>query len=337
MASRCAAATFVDCANNRGEIAWNEWCPPDRRHGFADWYSYGTYDQHMRPLYWDTQAPRDGFHYVDTWGPEHEADQAIAFLKGQRDDTRPFALVVAMNPPHTSYKEVPQHLLAEQQGRELLIRGNIDHAALDSSKAQPEAEAYFAMVHGVDEQVGRILATLAEEGLADDTLVLFTADHGCCLHSHAQGFKNVPWDESILIPFLLRFPGRVAPRIDHDCVLSVPDIMPTVLGLLGYRAEIPAGVQGRDLSAWCGDGSGTAPTVALYQQIDVADHSAGPRGLRTRDHLFLAQPDGTTQLFDSRSDPYQVHDISALQPALVGQFQTDLRLELQRAGDPWPG
>jgi len=62
---------YVDCANNRGELKWNEWCPPHRRHGFQFWYAYGTYDYHTRPLYWHTMAGRHEFHYVDQWGPEH--------------------------------------------------------------------------------------------------------------------------------------------------------------------------------------------------------------------------------------------------------------------------
>ena len=60
---------YVDCSNNRGAMKWNEWCPPQRRHGFDFWYSYGTYDQHLQPLYWRADSPRHGFHYVDQWGP----------------------------------------------------------------------------------------------------------------------------------------------------------------------------------------------------------------------------------------------------------------------------
>lgn len=58
----------------------NEWCPPEKRHGFDFWYAYDTYDYHMRPLYWSTDAARDEFHYVDQWEPEHEADMALRYL-----------------------------------------------------------------------------------------------------------------------------------------------------------------------------------------------------------------------------------------------------------------
>lgn len=103
---------FILTYNNFGESAWNEWTPPDRRHGFDYWYSYGTYDIHNHPMYWDTKAPRDSFHYVNEWGPIHEAKKALAFMRNDngeyREKNKPFSLVVSMNPPHSEYKTVPQ-------------------------------------------------------------------------------------------------------------------------------------------------------------------------------------------------------------------------------------
>lgn len=58
---------YVDTYNNRGKVAWNEWCPPERRHGFEHWIAYGTYDYHLKPMYWDATAPRDSFYYVNQW------------------------------------------------------------------------------------------------------------------------------------------------------------------------------------------------------------------------------------------------------------------------------
>lgn len=98
---------YIDTYNNHGAVAWNEWCPKERRHGFDYWTAYGTYDYHLKPMYWDTDAPRDSFYYVNQWGPEYEADKAIEYLNGHIDKTQPFALVVSMNPPHTGYELVP--------------------------------------------------------------------------------------------------------------------------------------------------------------------------------------------------------------------------------------
>ena len=98
---------YVNTYNNQGTIAWNEWCPKERRHGFDYWTAYGTYDYHLKPMYWDTDAPRDSFYYVNQWGPEYEADKAIEYLNNYINPRKPFALVVSMNPPHTGYELVP--------------------------------------------------------------------------------------------------------------------------------------------------------------------------------------------------------------------------------------
>ncbi|MCP5115018.1 MAG: sulfatase-like hydrolase/transferase, partial [bacterium] len=64
---------YVESYNNRDNRAWNDWTPPDRRHGFGFWYAYNTYDQHLRPLYWDNEAGRQGFLFVDPSTTEIEA------------------------------------------------------------------------------------------------------------------------------------------------------------------------------------------------------------------------------------------------------------------------
>ena len=100
---------YVDTYNNKGEVAWDEWCPPERRHGFDKWIAYGTYDNHLKPMYWDTKSGREEFYYVNQWGPAYEADRAIEFIRTEGTKTdRPFAMVVSMNPPHTGYELVPE-------------------------------------------------------------------------------------------------------------------------------------------------------------------------------------------------------------------------------------
>ena len=103
---------YVDTYNNHGKVAWNEWCPPERRHGFEHWIAYGTYDYHLKPMYWNATAPRDSFYYVNQWGPAYEADRAIEYIQAQKESKQPFALVVSMNPPHTGYELVPDRYKA---------------------------------------------------------------------------------------------------------------------------------------------------------------------------------------------------------------------------------
>ncbi len=79
----------------------------ERRHGFDYWTAYGTYDYHLKPMYWDTDAPGTVFIMSINGNSRYEADKAIEYLNGHIDKTQPFALVVSMNPPHTGYELVP--------------------------------------------------------------------------------------------------------------------------------------------------------------------------------------------------------------------------------------
>ena len=129
-------------------------------------------------------------------------------------------------------------------------------------EAKAQIKNYFAMVTGVDEQFGRIVKALADAGLAGDTIVVFTSDHGNCIGSHNWGTKNVHWEESMRVPFLLRFPGRIAPRKD-DLLMSTVDIYPTLLDLMGLADKTPKAVQGASRAGVFRTGKGERPTSQL--------------------------------------------------------------------------
>lgn len=337
---------YVDCANNRGKIAWNEWCPPHRRHGFDFWYAYGTYDYHTRPMYWSTDAPRDGFHFVDQWGPEHEADLAIKYLHNEggayRDPGRPFALVVGMNPPHTPYRLVPEKYVeryADKRVEDLCNRPNIPPPGTQmGDHYRQNIRHYFAMVTGVDEQFGRILQALDETGLAENTIVVFTSDHGNCLGIHNEITKNNFYEESVRVPFLIRWPGKIPPRQD-DLLLSTPDIYPTLLDLMGLGDAIPETVQGMSHAAIFRGDEGARPESQLYLQVPVWHPAHGWRGVRTHRYTFVIRKrlDGTreSRLFDNREDPYQMRDIVEDAPQVVQGLTEVLEEWLKRTNDPW--
>ena len=95
---------------------------------------------------------------------------------------------------------------------------------------------YYGLTTWVDDTVGRMLAALDAAGLAEDTIVVFTSDHGDNLGSHGLVQKGSPNEESIRIPLLVRWPGRT-PRSEPAQVASLVDLAPTLLSLAG--ADIP--------------------------------------------------------------------------------------------------
>lgn len=339
---------YIDCYNNRGEVKWNDWCPPKRRHGFDYWYSYGTYDRHMKPMYWSNNADRGGFHFVEQWGPEHEADKAVEYIRNAegelRDPDRPFALVVSMNPPHTPYNQFPKKYLKPYEGKsdeELLVRPNVDKSGTTkmSKHALSNTRNYFANVTGVDDQFGRILKALDETGLEDDTIVLFTADHGNCVGTHNLETKNNPFEESMRIPFIIRWPGRIRPRRD-DLLVSVPDIYPTLLDLMGFGDETPSSVEGTSLATQFTVGTGERPSSQLYLKIWYDNPSFGRRGVRTLTHkLIMKQIPGQpmeTELYDLENDPYELKNIAASSKEIVNKLvETELLPWLKKTNDPW--
>ena len=338
---------YIDCANNRGKVAWNEWTPPHRRHGFDFWYAYNTYDFHMRPLYWDKDAGRNGFRYVDQWGPAHEADLAIQFIHNGagefRQPDKPFALVVSMNPPHTPYSLHPEQYLepyAKVSDDELCQRPNIPSAGTRwGDHYRSQIRHYYAMITGVDQQFGRIIDAIDRAELAKDTIVVFTSDHGNCLGIHDHATKNVPEEESMRIPLLIRYPGKLRPR-KEELLISVPDMYPTLLDLMGLANQVPRDVEGVSHTRLLLTEEGPQPTSQLYLWVPCEQPSRGRRGVRTKQYTLVVShmpgEDEQRLLYDNLADPYQMKNIVGDRPEVVDRLvREELVPWLRRTDDPW--
>lgn len=352
---------FITSSNNSGEVKWNEWTPPERRHGFDYWYAYGTYDQHLKPMYWSTGAPRDSFRYVKQWGPEHEADMAIKYIRNEggrlRDRKKPFALVVSMNPPHMPYDQVPEKYIRMYDSKNGEIEAMYQHPAVaDTSDRwgkyyRKNIRNQMAMVTGVDEQFGRILEALKKAGLDKNTIVVFTSDHGDCLGKHSMISKSNPYEESMHVPFIIRWPGAIKPGRD-SLLFSTPDIHPTLLGLMGFEQDIPAAVEGTNYAGLLtGTKEITRPTSQLYFMLDgqLAANTAagkstitssGERGIRTHRYtLCIRRGPGnkaTTYLWDRWIDPKELNNISYANADIVKELvEKELVPWLKKTQDPW--
>lgn len=334
---------------------WDAYTPPEQRHGFNYWYSYGTFDEHKNPHYWDTDGKR---HDPREWSPLHEAGKVISYLKNEgkvRDGKKPFFMMVAMNPPHSPYRSLDDcmeedfNLYKNQPLDSLLIRPNAD----TKMKKAASAPYYFASVTGVDRAFGEILQTLKELGLDKNTIVVFSSDHGETMCSQRiDDPKNSPYAESMNVPFLVRFPQKIRPRVD-DLLLSSPDIMPTLLGLCGLGRSIPAEVQGCNYAPLFFDEKADVerPTGALYiQNVDgekdanglVQSYFPASRGIKTARYTLALYIDRKTKqlkrslLFDDEKDPYQLQNLLLEEhPDVVKQLCREMGAQLKQINDPW--
>lgn len=332
---------------------WDAYTPRERRHGFNYWYSYGTFDEHKNPHYWDTEGKR---HEPKEWSPLHEAGQVMDYLRNenrQRDAGKPFFIMVGMNPPHSPYRSLDDcmqedfNLYKDMPLDSLLVRPNADR----KRRKAESARYYFASVTGVDRAFGQILECLKELGLDKNTIVIFTSDHGETMCSqYTDDPKNSPYAESMNVPFMVRYPGHIRPRVD-SLLLSSPDIMPTLLGLSHLDKDIPATVQGNNYASLFYEAAEVPrPAGALYiQNLDgdkdenglVMNYFPKSRGIKTDRYTFALYINKDKKLehsllYDDKKDPYQLNNL-ALEDhqEVVKALCREMGKQLKLIDDPW--
>ena len=256
--------------------------------------------------------------YYRRFTSEVEADIAIGYLRnkqGERDASKPFSLFWSLNPPHTPYsslsdcrEEVFNRYYRDLKPEEVLLRPNVKYGegtqVKDLEELTFQAKVYFSLVKSVDEEIGRGLKVLDEEGLSDNTLLIFAADHGEMMGSQGRMAKSVIYDESFSIPFILRYPGRLKPGV-NDLMLGATDIMPTLLGLLGIEEGLPETVKGKDYS----QGILTGKYKKVKKPVSQFFYQPKEKGVRTDRYSYAVKSDGDYLLFDNRKDPYQMNPL----------------------------
>ena len=175
------------------------------------------------------------------------------------------------------------------------------------------------MSKNADDNMGRILDYLDSSGLTENTIVLFTSDHGEMLGSHGRRDKMVPYDEAVQVPLLVRWPNHIAPGSRSDTLQTPLDYFPTLTTLAGLDA--PAGLDGVDLSPELLNGSTTPRDAVLmsnytahwdYFKTVTQEGARWPewRGVRTSQYTYARWIDGRTELYDDLADPDQLNDLS---------------------------
>ncbi len=305
--------------------------PGPRRQGFDDfWAVYNCTHDYFHPRYY-LDSPE--LVTAEGYDADVHTDLAIGFLERHRRE--PFCLTVSWGPPHNPYPMVPQEYRDRYDPEKLATRPNWGPEV----KRQDVAD-YYAAVTALDANFGRLLSTLERLGRAEDTLVIFTSDHGDLLWSHGRTDKQAPWEEAIHIPLLMRLPGGLPAGATCEGLIGIADLMPTMLSLAG--CPLPAGLEGQDLAAMSrGEGPGPYESVPIFDLVPTDNalrYDVRPwRGVRTARYTYARWPDGPWVLYDNEADPYQLHNL-ATEPAAAGlraELEADTERWLERLGDPF--
>ena len=304
--------------------------PGPRRQGFAFWAANECSHTHFHPSYFrDSDRPISD----DRFEPEVWTDRAIEFLQQTGDG--PFFLVVSIGPPHDPYG-APERFMTLYDPAKLTMRPNWIEGVPGAGRK--ELAAYYAAMTAVDEQVGRLLKALDDSGRTEETIVVFTSDHGDMLGSHGQRLKRKPWEESIRVPGILRYPRKVKPGRTSEALLTHVDLAPTLLSLCGLA--VSKAMQGSDLSGVVLGTMDRRPDSAYFQIFVpfAGDGTPNPwRGVRTDRFLYARTEAGSWLLYDLRDDPYELKNLAhdPAQAALQERMDSKLTAWMTRTGDSW--
>ena len=260
-------------------------------------------------------------------------DEAESFICQNRD--RPFFLWWACGPPHNPYG-APEEYERLYDSAKLKMRPNWKEQIKWGSRE--DIAKYYAAITAIDDQVGRSMHLLDKLGVADRTILLFTSDHGDMLGSQGAWFKCKPWEESINVPGIIRYPLGIKAGQRSDLLMSHVDFVPTLLSMCGVR--VPENVQGRDLSKQLTGGGGEEPDAVFLQIFEPRKQTAVPaawRGVRTKRYIYARLRDKPWLLYDLQKDPYELYNLVE-DPAsadLLANMDALVQREMNRAGDSW--
>jgi arylsulfatase A-like enzyme len=304
--------------------------PGPRRQGFDFWAACECRHDHFHTvLFRDTPEPIRGTKFE----PEVLTDVAVDFLRANR--SRPFFLVLSMGPPHDPYG-APDEYMRLYDPDKLTMRPNWRPGVPQAGRAQ--IAAYYAAVTAIDDQVGRLMRTLSDLALDQNTIVLFTSDHGDMLGSQGARLKRKPWEESIRVPGILRYPARVKAGRRVDTLLSHVDFTPTLLSLCGV--PVPADVQGTDLSGVVLGKTEKGPDSVFFQIFVpfAGDGTPHPwRGVRTPGAMYARTDKEPWVLYDLEKDPDELHNLAQEPAGEPLRREVEARLErwMKDTGDSW--
>jgi arylsulfatase A-like enzyme len=314
-----------------------EFIPPgERRLGFDHWEANNCHLKFMPGSYFfyrDEPIPI----VSDKYETDTQVDQAISFMEKHRNSNKPFFLVVAPHPPH--HPNVPDSTPCGYLDRipeDLVYAPNIERDFLPNPGPGKrdwhlETRCYLAQTKNVDDNVGRLMCYLERANLAEDTIVIFTSDHGDMRGAHDCIGKQHPYREGYQIPFIIRWPGNIPAGLKTDVLMCHMDVMPTLCSLTGL--SIPRGLDGVDLSQVVlgkDDDIDRDELLLAFYEPDY-DFFKEWRAVLTKEYCYARWLKGTECLTSNLNDPYQTNNL--VKDPKYNSVLKDMRKRLTRLLD----
>ncbi|VTU46676.1 Choline-sulfatase (plasmid) [Variovorax sp. SRS16] len=333
---------------------------PDQKHGFQERLTTDIYPADFgwaadwKEGEFSFYSPGHNLSTVDESGEcfrslqldydeEVEAKSVQRLYDLARDDEQPFFMCVSYTHPHPPFHILPEYLARYKreeinlptvgdipmEERDMLSRWIQFSHGLDKQTASEEQilrarHAYYAMVSYIDDKVGKLLETLQRTGFDDNTIVVFTSDHGDMLGERGMWFKRVFFDWSAKVPMIVRQPGNAGGRRIAEPVSHV-DLLPTLMDFAadGKTPEWVEPVDGRSLRPLV-EGASERDDASAFVEY-TAEGVTGPCCMLRRGRYKYVYTHGyPDQLYDMTADPKELRNIAATSPELTAGLKAEV-------------
>lgn len=319
----------------------DQYIDKDRRLGFTEWKVANCNHDYLNCYYDDEENVR---HSVEGYEPEIFGELAADFLERNADKEEPFALFVSFASPHDPHDRVGEEYKKIYEGRPVSLRPNAPEKIMVNTWTDIDKErqtelmgGYYGHVTAIDRQVGRLMDILERRGKKDDTLIVYTSDHGDMLGSQGTRDKQLPYEESIGVPLLMSMKNVIEPGVQKG-MIGLVDLPVTIAGLLGLSFKHKT--DGKDLQGMILRGENGQEECYLYDLYPC--HQAADKGMkawraiRSQRYTYAVFGDGTEWLlFDNEADPYQMNNL--ISDPSMEEVRNELAARLRRYVETYDG
>lgn len=283
--------------------------PKERRQGFDYWKVLECSHSYNNSEYWGND---DQLHSWEGYDAAVQTKDAIAYIEAQAKSDKPFSLMLSWGPPHAPYKTAPKEFQDLYKNMDIKLRPNVPAKLAEQTKVI--LKGYYAHCSALDSYIKELQDALKRNNLEDNTIFVFTSDHGDLINSHKKRKKQQIYTESAKVPFIIKYPALLGKQEKKsDFLLNTLDILPTILGMSGIT--VPEGLDGEDVTAIIlgkKEDTREASLVSCIQPFGQWKRAVGGkefRGVITKRYTYAKDLSGEWLFFDNVEDPYQLNNL----------------------------
>ena len=315
----CLAEIFKENGYQTGYIGkWHldgqgrfDFTPPERRQGFDYWKALECSHDYNHMAYYEGNSPE--IKYWEGYSPFAIADDAQNYIADHAEDEDPFFLFVSIAAPHFPHISAPQEFKDLYPEKEIQLAPNVPMEV--QAKVRKELNGYYAHCTATDLAIGNILTTMKELDLMEETIVVFTSDHGDIMGAHGLRAKQkqVPWIEAAGVPLIISYPSPKGIKTRTITMpVTTPDISASLLDLAGLK--IPESFEGQNLGRIISGAKEVQDDGALYMSVVSfasvkKEVKKAYRAIKTDQYTYVKSIEGAWLLYDDLADPYQMNNL----------------------------